>query len=528
MTEFDQSRRDVLGLAGISALSLLGLPVAAKEADKSNAGRRPNLILYVPDELRADALGCYGNPVAHTPNFDRFASQGTRFEECHVQHPVCGASRCSLLTGWPVSVHGHRSLYYLLRPDEPNMFRYLKQAGYDVYWLGRNDALATQTFADSLTEWYDLPAQAYYGSAKPAMKPGPTTMLMPGGGAPEETPDYALVQRAIRMLESRKSDRPFCIFFAMTQPHPPYRAPAPYDTMYNPADLPPLVPPDLPSKPAFHAAIRKAYGLDSVSDAELRRVRATYYGQVTYADWVFGQLLDALDRTGHSADTAVFLASDHGDYTGDYGLVEKWPSGLESMLTHVPLIARIPGGASGTVSKEMVELYDIMATMLELGGTRATHTHFARSLIPQLHGAPGDPKRAAFSEGGYNVYEPQAFEPVRSGLYYAKESLQNNQPSMVSRVASVKTRQYTYIARPGGQSELYDRVKDPKETRNLFGSEAYVAARADMQSRLLSWYINTTGIPPTEKDPRDLPPFYPTPTHLPGDERRQDILDEHR
>lgn len=529
MAKFDRNRRDVLGMAGASALGLLGLPLAAKETARADPGTRPNLILYFPDEMRADALGCYGNPVVHTPNFDRFASQGTRFEQCHSQHPVCGASRCSMLTGWPTSVHGHRSLYYFLRPDEPNMFRYLKQAGYDVYWLGRNDALASQTFADSVTEWYDVPAP-HLGTATPASAnpSGPTTMLLPGGAAPDKSPDYALVQRAIQMLESRKSDRPFCIFLALTQPHPPYRAPAPFDTMYDPAKLLPLVPPGLPNKPAFHTAIRKAYGLESVSDAELRRVRATYYGQVTYADWLFGHLLDALDRTGHTADTALFLASDHGDYAGDYGLVEKWPSGLESMLTHVPLIVRIPGGARGIVHKDMVELYDIMATLLELGGTRATHTHFARSLVPQLHGTPGDPQRAAFSEGGYNTYEPQAFEPPLGGIYYAKAALQNTQPDMVSRVASVKTRQYTYIARPGGQFELYDRIKDPKETQNLFGSPAYATARGEMQSRLLNWYINTTGIAPADKDPRDLPPFYPTPQNLPGDERRREhILDEH-
>jgi choline-sulfatase len=522
MKKFDRSRRDVLGLAGASALGLLGLPLEASGAAEPAAATRPNLILYFPDEMRADALGCYGNPVARTPNFDRFASQGARFANCHAQHPVCGASRCSLLTGWPTSVHGHRSLYYFLRPDEPNLFRYLKNAGYDVYWLGRNDALASQSFPDSVTEWYDVPAPRL-GSATPtaANPAGPTTMLLPGGAPAGEGGDHALVQRAIRMLETRKSDRPFCIFLALTQPHPPYRAPARFDTMYDPATLPPLVPPNLPRKPGFHAAIRKAYGLDGVSDLELRKVRATYYGQVSYADWLFGQLLDALDRTGHANDTAVLLASDHGDYAGDYGLVEKWPSGLESALTHVPLIARIPGGARGIVCEDMVELYDLMATMLELGGTRATHTHFARSLVPQLHGAPGDAQRAAFSEGGYNTYEPQAFEPPLAGIYHAKSALQLDQPDVVSRVASVKTRRYTYIARPGGQSELYDRARDPVEANNLIASPAHAAILNQMRERLLNWYVNTTGVPPLDKDPRDLPPFYPTPATLPDDARRR-------
>ena len=291
-------------------------------------------------------------------------------------------------------------------------------------------------------------------------------------------------------------------------------------------DLPPLVPPGLPKKPAFHAAIRDAYGLTSVNDLELRRVRATYYGQVSYSDWLLGELLEALERTGRHADTALFVSSDHGDYAGDYGLVEKWPSGLESCLTHVPLIARTPGGNPGVVYREMIELFDIMPTFLELAGTKATHTHFARSLLPQMHGAPGDPERAAFSEGGYNVYEPQAFEPRLGGLYGPKTDLQNQRPDTVVRCASVKTRRHTFIARPGGQSELYDRAADPGETRNLIDSHAHATVRESLQARLLSWYINTTGVPADDKDPRATPPYYPTPVHPADPEALGRILDE--
>src|SRR5579885_2540854 len=150
------NRRDLLVLAGAGAMGA-SLPQmsadAAAAAPSTTAGERPNIILYVPDEMRADALACYGNPVTKTPNFDRLAAEGTRFENCHVQFPVCGASRCSFLTGWPASVRGHRSLYYFLRPDEPNLFRYLKNAGYDVIWLGKNDAFAADTFHSSVTFW---------------------------------------------------------------------------------------------------------------------------------------------------------------------------------------------------------------------------------------------------------------------------------------------------------------------------------------------------------------------------------------
>src|SRR5436305_15306446 len=117
---------------------------------------------------------------------------------------------------------------------------------------------------------------------------------------------------------------------------------------------------------------------------------------ICYNGRLLGELLEALERTGHAKDTAVFLFSDHGEWGGDYGLVEKWPSACDGTLEHIPLIARVPGMAKGHVSKEIVELYDVMATCLDLAGIEPQHTHFARSLMPQLPGRPGASSRAAF------------------------------------------------------------------------------------------------------------------------------------
>lgn len=489
-------------------------------------GRPMNLILYFMDECRADALACYGNPVTRTPNLDRLAHEGALFRNCHVQNPVCAQSRCSLLTGWPTSVRGHRSLYYLLRRNEPNMFRYLKNVGYDVFFFGKNDALTPDSFADSVTEWKDImPAGGGFGGLRGAKLPGPTTMLFPGGGDRRKQPDYLMVQEAIRVLERREADRPFCIFLPLFQPHPPYMAPEGFDGLYKPESLPVLVPPGLPGKPNFHQAIRDHYGLAGVDDAILRKVRATYYGQVSFSDWVLGELMEAMSRTGRDRDTALVVSSDHGDYAGDYGLIEKWPSGLESCLTNVPLIARVPGGKAGVDDHGMVELYDIMATFLELGNTRATHTNFARSLLPQIQGGPSDMKRAAFSEGGYNIYEPQAFEPKLGGLYAAKTDLQNDRPETITRCASVKTQRYSYVARPAGRSELYDRQADPMETRNLIDSRSHAGARAEMETRLLNWYIDTSGVPEEYRDARDMPPYVHNADFPDAQQRMRQLLD---
>jgi arylsulfatase A-like enzyme len=504
------NRRQLLRASAFCALTFswkksgaAAAPLASPDV-RPGGPQRPNIILFMPDELRADALGCYGNTVIRTPNFDRLAQVGTRFESCHVQFPVCAASRCSMATGWPTSVRGHRSLYYFLRPDEPNMFRYLRQAGYDVFMFGKNDVLAAETLASSFTEWRNprSPTAEFAAIDKPQF---PTTMLLPAAGERRGTGDYAAIQLAIKVLERRESERPFCILLALFDPHPPYTVPADFYSLYHPAEIPSLAPPGLVRRPRFHAALRELSGLNQVTDAEFRKLRAVYYGQVSYSDWLLGELMEAMERTAHSRDTALFLCSDHGDYAGDYGLVEKWPAGLEDCLTHVPVIARIPGGMAGNVSHELIELFDIMPTCLELAGTKATHTHFARSLIPQLHGSSGNSQRAAFTEGGYNTYEPQAFEPIIAGLYGPKTRLQNERPETVTRCAAVRTRRYKYIARPNDQSELYDCAQDPMQMNNLFDDSSLRAVQAELQTRLVNWYIDTSGVPPLERDPRGAP-----------------------
>jgi arylsulfatase A-like enzyme len=507
------SRRALLGASG--AVLAAGLNARAAVPPPADGPRRPNLIFFMPDELRAESVACYGNSVVHTPNLDGMAREGVRFSNCFVQNPVCGPSRCSLMTGWPVHVHGHRSLYYFLRPDEPNLFRYLRRGGYDVYWHGKNDLLAAASFADSVTEWdpgHNGPS-ARTENPWPLDDPRHYSFLYREGGDPKDYSDYANVSAAIRILERPNPPRPYCIFLPLGSPHPPYTAPKGFHNMYAPAALPPLRPVRLPGKPSYHAGIREMYRLGQLPEEIFRKIQAVYLGKVSYTDWLLGRLLDAVRQTQHDDDTFVFVFSDHGDYAGDYGLVEKWPSGLEDVLTHIPLIVRGPGLTGGHVSGEIVELFDVMPTCLELAGLRVEHTHFARSLLPQLHGESGDPDRAAYSEGGYNTYEPQCFEPLLAPperIYYAKTALEINRPQTVRRAAMIRTREHKLIVRPGDVSELYDLSQDPRELHNRYGESSYRDIRLSLTARMLDWYVQTADVAPFDKDPRDLPPYYST------------------
>ncbi|MCX6631175.1 MAG: sulfatase-like hydrolase/transferase [Candidatus Solibacter sp.] len=497
------SRREFLQTGAVS-------PLAVAAAAAQAAAARPNLVLFMPETVRSESLSCYGHPVAKTPNVDRLAKEGVRFEQCHAQNPVCSPSRCSLLTGWPVHVRGHRSLFYLLRPDEPQMFRYLKQQGYDVFWYGKNDLLAPGSFKDSVTE-YASPrgTKPEPGNPWPQTDPHFYSFLYGPSGDRRDTDDYAKVQAGIRAIE--RAERPFCLFLPLRFAHPPFCAPADFHDMYDPAKLPPLRPPDLAGKPNFHRLIRETRRITALDDAALRKIQAVYLGMISYSDWLLGEMLEALERLGRARDTAVFYFSDHGEWGGDYGLVEKWPSALDDTMTRVPLIVRAPGVKQGHVSREIVELYDVMPTCLSMAGIKPGHTHFARSLEPQLRGEPGDPRRAAFSEGGYNVYEPQCFEPGPAdadpkGIYYPKAKLQNDRPETITRASMVRTTEAKLIYRPDGESELYDLARDPRELHNLFGQRGSASVQAGLERRLLDWYARTADTAPVDKDPRGFPP----------------------
>jgi choline-sulfatase len=477
-----------------------------------------NFVFFMPDELRAESVHCYGHPLAHTPNIDALAAQGTRFEQCHVQHSVCTPSRCSMMTGWYPHVRGHRTLWHMLRPDEPNLLRYLKGAGYEVHCYGKNDLLAAESIPLSI-DVAQRRGGALFGRNPYAEDDPPyySFLYEPYDGPLKEQGDYANVQAGIDFLRSRPT-KPFVLYLPLTFPHCPYSAPQPWHDMVNPDDLPPLRPADLPDRPDFHTLIRRYRRLDQLEsgahDALLRKIQAVYLGMTAFIDHLLGQVLETLEETGLAENTTVSFFSDHGDYAGDYGLVEKWPSAGEDVITRVPLIVRTPGGKAGHVVAEPVELFDLMATTLDQAGIEAQHSHFARSYNAQLQGAAGDPMRAAFTEGGYARHEPHCFEgkPDRdnfartaSHIYYPKGQQQQDCPDSVGRVVSMRTADHRLVYRPTGRNELYDMQRDPAELTNCYDDPAYAEVRRQLETRLLDWLVQTSDVTPFEIDGRGFP-----------------------
>ncbi len=477
---------------------------------------RPNLVWFMPDQQRTDAVGCFGNPVVQTPTIDGLADRGTRFTNAFVQHPVCGPSRVSHMTGWYPHTAGHRTLDNLIKPHEPNLLRLLKDAGYYVAYPGsRGDVFApgvTEASTDfcGLTTQVDMEAMGR--NYTPDTGEGSAMMRAfyfgQAGDEPNLDIDEATIQTALEWIANgAPTDRPWCLWVPLIFPHPPFVAPEPWFSLHDRADVP--LPIDRSAtangKPKFMDAYREIYGWDDVDEAGYREITATYYGMVSRTDDQLRRLMEAVDQVGQADRTGWIYGTDHGEYLGDYGLVEKWPSAMDPQITQNPLIISLPDKPQGQVCDAMVEMVDLLPTLLEAADTEAQHTHFGRSLLPLLDDASLPHRGATFSEGGFRVGDEHLLE-ISGWIYEPKGRLQHERTELVGLASCARTPEWSYVHRAYEGDELYDRASDPSETINLVVTKPddpiVVAAATDMRTRLLDWHVETSDVIPWVSDPR--------------------------
>ena len=221
---------------------------------------------------------------------------------------------------------------------------------------------------------------------------------------------------------------------------------------------------------------------------------------VSRVDDQLREVFDALGAAGHADRTVTFFFTDHGDYLGDYGLVEKWPSGVDDVLVRNPLIVHDPAGASG-VATPFVEMVDLTATLEAIAGLDAG-LHFGRSLLPLLADPSAPHRDAAFSEGGFLLSEEPWLETGDNGPYRHKQAIQHEHTELAGRVMSVRTEDWCYVERLYEGPELYDRRRDPRETTNLAGRPEHATAQRQLRELLLQWLFETSDVVPPRRDPR--------------------------
>jgi arylsulfatase A-like enzyme len=454
---------------------------------------RPNVVIFMPDQLRFDAAS-----NASTPNLDALRARGTTVTNAFSQHSVCSPSRVSMLTGWYPHVAGHRTLTNLLKPWEPNLLALVQQAGYFVAWAGhRGDAMAagvtesSTDFSGFLVKPEVLAEEPYHASAAMidayhfGARPGPTLDF-----------DEATVRTAVQLLADGMPE-PWLLFVPLVFPHPPFTVEEPWYSLHSRADVPAPVGHGT-GKAELLGALRRAYGTDRLSPDDWAELVATYYGMVSRVDDQLGHVLASVDHDR----TATLFFTDHGEYLGDYGAVEKWPAGVDDCLVHNPLVIAAPGGREGQTASALVEMVDLLPTLLELAGTEPAHTQFGLSLTHLLDDGARSHREAAFTEGGFALRERDRMERVPFGHYAAKVQLQIDRPDLVGRCTAMRTDRWTYVYRLDGADELYDRRDDPRELVNLARSTLHAGTVRRMRDQTLRWLVDTSDVIPADEDPR--------------------------
>ncbi|NVM18877.1 MAG: sulfatase-like hydrolase/transferase [Candidatus Lokiarchaeota archaeon] len=463
----------------------------------------PNIVIFFPDSMRGDAVSLGGlvNPHIKTPNMDQVAKEDLTFTNCFTVNTVCVPSRCCTFTGQYVHSNGHRGLYQLLQPYEENLFKFLRDNGYNVIWVGRNDLFSKQSGNLSVSKRIKANRRFYYKS-----NPFPENHYLRksfyyGKRTEEEAMDidYYLIHDTLKYLDS-KPETPFCLYVSLNFPHPPYTVEEPYFSMYDRDKIPTPIPSKLDDKPEFMHIMRERYGLINLIEDDFKEIIATYYGMITRVDHQLGEILNKLKDIGEYENSAIAIFSDHGDFTGNYGLTEKWPNAFQDCLIRVPLIMKIPGIRTKTkIFEQLVETIDIFPTILDIAQIETPYTHFGKSLIPLIKGEKNEIREAVFAEGGYNLREPQCFETIiknpndpNIGIYYEKTNIPKEQPSVVARSVMIRTQLWKLILRDAGKEELYDLKNDPNELHNLIDSSVNVEIKNDLKEQLLRWYLRTS------------------------------------
>jgi arylsulfatase A-like enzyme len=494
-----------------------------------SAKRKPHIIIFNPDQWRGDVVGHLGNPAAVTPNLDKLVeNDAVSFSSAYCQLPVCTPSRCSFMTGWYPHVRGHRTMGHMLQPDEPALLRQLKEAGYFVWWGGKNDLVPAQNgFSDYCDVKYHPPADREI-EASPLDSddwrgtPDSDTFYSHYYGKIDKAPgapyaydhDWAMIEGAVEQIRQRPADQPLCIYLPLLFPHPPYAVEDPWHSLIDRDKLPDPVPvPDWSGKPSILPQIYHNMNMQTWSPERWRELRATYYGMCARVDHQFGMIIDALREAGIYDDTAIFFFSDHGDFTGDYGLVEKTQNTFEDCLIHVPFVFKPPKDipCRPRISDALVELVDFYATAADVAGLTPSHTHFGRSLLPITAGETDTHRRAVFCEGGRLDQEMHTREleapQHREFLYWPRLSVQVSDDRAHTRATMIRTQRYKYVRRLYEQDELYDLEVDPQELHNRIDDPALAAIRAELVEQMLTHLQATADVVPFKRDAREAPHY---------------------
>jgi len=472
-----------------------------------------NVLFITADQFRADCLGAAGHPVVRTPHLDRLAAGGVSFRRHYANAVPCAPSRASLYTGMYLMNHRAVSNGTPLDARHDNVALVARRLGYEPALFGYTD-----TGVDPRTVPAGDRALYSYEGVLPGFDPvchlpegAPDDWLAwlrkHGVDVPDGWRSYAnepapgttgrtqypaelsqtafLTDRVLDFVDDAAGRaRPWFVHLSLLRPHPPYLAPAPYDTMYDPASVPgPVRAPTMAEEGEQHPmlGVMLVHPLiaSPAGEQEQRAFQATYYGMITEVDDQLGRLFTWLDDTGEAERTLVIFTSDHGELLGDHWLVQK--IGWFDTAYHVPLVVRGPGVRAARTVDAMTEHVDVLPTLCDLLGADTPVQCDGRTLTAWLQGeTPGAWRNEVYHEMDLrdpaSTYLEDAF-----GLTLEECSL-----------AVLRDEHGKYVQFAGHHTFppiYFDLDEDPAQLVNRAADPAYAPKVLDYAQRMLTWRL---------------------------------------
>lgn len=462
--------------------------------------KSPNILFILSDQHNAKVLGHKGHPDVKTPNLDRMAANGVRFDNAISQNPICTPSRVSWLSGQYCHNHGY---YGLSGPNPgglPGVLGHFRRAGYRTaaigkihcpeYWVeddsdlfhetcdssvgGRSKEYAEYLEERGLTDLEDHVAMNEFGR-----RGRQTVEGRPSKVSYEDGQEGWSVRKAIEFMKGCADEgAPFLAHLSFPKPHQCYTPAEQFWNLYDESKLalPPNADYDMEGK-APHmresaASWRKRqwrlFEPKTFEAGRLRKLRG-YLGNISHVDHAVGELLDWLRESGIDRDAIVIYSADHGDYACEHGIMEKAPGICSDAITRVPMIWQWPGRfAEGHAAEEIVETVDLTQTLCALAGLPPMETSDGKDISHLLRGETGAAREIGVTEFAWS-------KSVRKGnfrlVWYPREMFADEYPE--------------------GFGELYDLETDPWEMRNLFFEPDCADTVRELQADLTDWLITT-------------------------------------
>lgn len=381
---------------------------------------RPNIVFIMPDQLRADFLGCYGATFVQTPHIDALAEHGVRFERAYSPHPVCVPARVALMTGmdalkngvldngqmlrpdhrqcgidtWPETLSDHG--YYTVAVGKMHFYPWEARWGFrhriiaeDKIWIYIEDDYHHFLRAHGHHKTLGYEKEAYHRNFGAYLSDIPWSYSV----------DHFVGQEAAAWIRSYEGAEPFAMMVGFPGPHHPYDPTPEYAARFDPARMPEPVPEVeadtrlMGRGTAASSGSRAwyAYRNEGQPTAEHFRLQRTYYAAlIAQIDREVGAIVGALRDKGVLDRTVILFSSDHGDYLGDHGLTGK--NSFYEAATRVPLLVRLPHVPGASLCAELVSLTDVTGTILSLAG-RPIPAHMDCTVLPGLGLPGGDPRQ---------------------------------------------------------------------------------------------------------------------------------------